>query len=346
LSCFSTQVNAELSTQVIQTINLQGTPGMRDLRAYGDTVAWIMKDPDMAPLNYMKVYYWDGQETHEIGHHYGSTTIAYYSLYDGTIAWIGSSEAYDPNVSLFYWNGTYDATGAPNIETIVSYPRGQTYIYQPALYNGQIAWVQSDGHDNEIFLWDGTYNAGQPNIVQITDNEVNDGKPSFADGVISWSTTVSYNNYPVQYWDGTSIHTLSGTSVLGGTSTSNGAIAWKGTDGNIHYWNGTYVNGSPNIVTAASAGGGVYLGHPSLYNGKVSFFKHDPSRTDGEDEAIFYWNGTDTIQISEWFNIYNGYYPTDEATPATASGGVAYTGTNATTNYQEIRFVTSTGLCL
>lgn len=111
--------------------------------------------------------------------------------------------------------------------------------------------------------------------------------------------------------------------------------------GNISYWDGTFTGGTPNIVTAVTReNGAVYLGPPSLHDGAISYRKQETWRSYGEEEAIFYWDGVNTGQLSEWYDI-DGFF-----TPSTSSGGVLYVGRNAVTNLHEIRFVTSTGLCL
>ncbi|MCU7905655.1 MAG: hypothetical protein KZQ76_07285 [Candidatus Thiodiazotropha sp. (ex Epidulcina cf. delphinae)] len=286
--------------------------------------------------------YWDGQTIHQIRNGYNRLG-GHFSLYDGTLAWIGQDRS-DRGYYVWYWNGAFDTGGQPNIEKIspvamvVGSDGGDTSSL--SLYDGQIAWTSSDGNDYEIYLWDGTYHDGLPNITQISDNDDQDRAPSIADGMIAWRGGPSRFRQVVRYWDGSGVQTLGGSNVAGApysVSTSNGAIAWRGLYGfTINYWDGTFNGGIPSIVTVAHGS----VSNPSLHKGKISYYKRDPARPQGEDSAVFYWNGADTIQLSEWYGLRA------PVAPATSGSGVAYMGVNATTDLQEIRFVTSTGLCL
>ena len=54
--------------------------------------------------------------------------------------------------------------------------------------HGQVVWSGFDGHDYEIFLYDGT------NIIQLTDNERNDRRPHINDnGQIVWESEIGNN---------------------------------------------------------------------------------------------------------------------------------------------------------
>lgn len=338
LGLFSDPVSAELSTQVIQDLNQAGNVvyWTGNPIVYGNTIAWMMKNP--LGGNYKNVYYWDGETIHEIGFRYKD--VIDFDLYDGTIAWLDNTRKL-----IHYWDGTYDGAGNPVIETIVDNSASGPAMFGLSLDNGKIVWSMHDGQDEEIYMWDGTYNNGQPNIVQITDNDYQDAYPSYSDGMIAWrSVNMQTRQLVINYWDGANVHELTGPRVANEykpISTNNGGVAWKSGDGNIYYWDGTFDNSSnPNIMTAASGG---FLGIPTLDNGNISYFKHDFARPDGEDEAVFYWNGSDTFQVSEW---YNAYYSTDaQIRASSSSGGLAYVGVNATTNTQEVRFVTTSGLC-
>jgi hypothetical protein len=344
MACYITPASAELSTEVVYTTTYtSGQTAGPLLGASNDLVAWVEN-------NGLK--YWDGQTIQTIGYPYVNFT-GRYDVYNGTIAWIGK-KGYGGAISVFYWDGTYDANAERNIQEIAPItliPNTGNNQFGLSLYDGKIAWNSSDGNDYEIYLWDGTYNNGQPNISQITNNSDFDQAPSMADGMIAWRGG-EFVSQSVRYWDGSSVQELNGSPVMWDSvtsvSTSNGAIAWRGyPDQSIYYWDGTFSGGSPNIVAAATKGFPLdRLSDPSLHNGKISYIKHDSSRSEGTDEAVFYWNGADTLQISEWYDLYTQYVASSRARPITTDNGVAYVGTNATSGYHEIRFVTSTGLCL
>ena len=339
---FSAPVSAELSTQVIYTTNLPGTSpnnsGGPWIKADGNTVAWT---------NDSFLFFWDGQTTHRI-RNYGPS-IQEFSVSNGQVAWVGKASFSESNFSIFFWDGTYDVQNQPYIQRIsyLNAPGGTTsgLAWGISLEHGQIAWNSSDGNDWEIYLWDGTYSNGQPSITQISDNNDYDMAPSLSDGQIAWRGGPSGFEQYVRYWDGSAVHELSGERVskdFHSVSTSNGGIAWRDVYGSrIQYWDGTFSGGNPNIVTAVQG----YIGNPSLHNGKISYIRRDSSRPVTEDEALFYWNGADTLQLSEWFDSISYSMGLTDG-PQTTSDGVFYVGVNASSNLREIRFVTSTGLCL
>ncbi len=347
LTCFSAPVSAELSTQVIYTTNLPGSGsnngGGPFLKADGNTVAWT---------EHSEVVFWDGQAIQRIGFANNVTSILDFSISDGQIAWVGKASHQESGYSVFFWDGTYDAQNQPYIQRISYLTLLESTVglaWGVSLNHGQIAWNDSDGNDWEIYLWDGTYNNSEPNITQITDNSDYDVAPSLADGQIAWRGGPSGYEQYVRYWDGSAVHELSGERTLYYMHTvrnSNGAMAWLSYPmGDIRYWDGTFSGGNPNIVTAAQGSYGT-LTNPSLHNGKISYIRRDGTRPTTEDEAVFYWNGADTTQLSEWFDWASYGQMSYRDGAQVTSDGVFYVGVNATSNLREIRFVTSTGFCL
>lgn len=328
-ACFSHPASAELTTQVVATINSQSAY-MERMDGYGNTAAWESVDG---------ISYWDGNSVQII-----SSTGGYPSLYNGKIAFLTNSYAPDYISTVNYWDGTYN-DGQPNIVEIA---QGQG-ISKVSLYSGRIAWSASDGQDAEIFYWDGTYTGGQPNISQLTDNQINDYKVEMDDNLIVWTQgNTSYPwNHQIAYWDGivTQQLDLNGGTYYGGQLTvHNGGIAWEGRNVAGHlaisYWDGTFANGTPNITTVdqSSVGGVEFLNHPSLHDGKVVYV----GSVTGPDShgSIYYWDGTDITLIEEPYAM-GGY-----AGPSLTSTGIFYIGVNAVTLLHEVRYVTSTGICL
>lgn len=325
---------ADVTTQVIQTINDTSYYLVESPVADAHTVAWRERDQS---TNNSLIYYWDGENTQVISS--ALENAGAFSLQGGQIAYVSYSYngTWENTYSLQYWDGSY-ANGQPNIVEIASNGVGDV-----SLSNGRIAWTQFDGNDSEIYLWDGSYISGQPNITQITDNDSNEMRLSFDGDVIAWSVL----NYPsgdneLHYWDGTATHQLDTTTAPlgnGKISVSNGGIAWLDVSThNIYYWDGTFTASDPNIV-AAVAGGNSWLGSPSLHDGTIAYRKKDSGRYP-DDSAIFYWDGTDSTQLSEWYSINSDYVP------SLSADSVVYVGRNALNDLHEIRLVTSAGLCL
>lgn len=85
-----------------------------------------------------------------------------FSLHEDALAYEwGASPA-----TITYWNG-----GAPQ-----SIAEG----YEPSLYSGTIAYEVWDGQDWEIHFWNGS------TILEITDNDFNDTRPSLYGNLIAW----------------------------------------------------------------------------------------------------------------------------------------------------------------
>ncbi len=315
MTCFSQTANAAPVTEVVSSFNYNGS-WLEDVDAYGSTVAWYFWD---AINNTTTLYYWDGQSTQVIS----NDDIAHFSLYNGKIAF--ATHGSEVN-HLKYWDGTYDVAGQPIIVDITSAPN----LKWVSLYSGRIAWSASDGSDNEIYYWDGTYNGAQPNITQITDNNEIDDVPDLDDGLLAWRGGPTASTQEVRYWDGISTHALN-SNVSGNhdsVSASNGGIAWKGTDGKIYYWDGTYSAGNPDIVAVT----GVVSGKPSLYDGTIAYTTAD---------RVYYWDGVTSIPISDTYDDYID----SKFKPAASSGGVAYTWRDAAAGIHEIRFVSFPTQC-
>lgn len=328
MACFSAPASADLTTEVIHTLNYSASY-LLPIDGYGNTAAWQGED--------FRIYYWDGVSVQVIS---PPEHRAYApSLYNGKIAYNASNTADGNTPTLFYWDGTY-SNGQPNIVEITTSTQN---IADVSLNNGRIAWTATDGNDLEVFYWNGSYSNGQPDITQITNNNVNDVKSRLDDNRVVWRQQVAYNDNSIYYWDGTTTHLLDTTGATPGTGqvdAENGGVVWAGSNASgysaIYYWDGTFTNGSPNIETVDEKTQQSWqtVMNPSLHDGNVAYVK------DLGDEAIYYWDGTTNTQLSEKYRI-DGFF-----VPSVTSSGVFYMGRNAVTGLHEVRYVTSTGLCL
>ena len=193
------------STEVPDTTNIDlACP--EPVSLYNGTVAWVGRVG-----NDHDIYYWDGTNSTKVTSE-SLLWVDSLSLFEGTIAWTpGGLYAY-----IFLWDGTetikrWNTNGAQHAVSLsntgfaheyhhqdtdksviyywaypITYP---TFTYEseydnkaPSLYEGTIAWQSWDGHDWEIFYWDGT------SVMQVTDNDVDDTAPSLYNGSIAWQS--------------------------------------------------------------------------------------------------------------------------------------------------------------
>lgn len=164
------------------------------------------------------------------------------SLSNGEVAW----RVWDKvdTFTINYWDGS-------TITEITSYPAGDyamPYGYPPSyhsievqLENGTMAWAGWDGSDYEIYFYDGA------NIIQITDNDVDDFEAQLSNGQISWTQEEEPDGeWDVVYWDGANIVNVSDHPGFPDEDShiSNGIIAWSAYDStqykrDIYVWDGS-----------------------------------------------------------------------------------------------------------
>ena len=123
----------------------------------------------------------------------------------------------------------------------------------PSLFNGTIAWVSSDGEDQDIFYWNGS------TTYKITNDPELDESPSLYNGTIAWTKRLKQpydkSASEIYYWDGNEIQNLTNSARNEYTpSLYNGTIAWAvyKHDSNykeIFYWDGrSIITGSLHLL--------------------------------------------------------------------------------------------------
>lgn len=215
------------------------------------------------------------------------------SVYDGKVVWGNNSkikyfngtavsnfatanEKYLMNPSFYNGNIAYDAESPDNYGGyVLFYNKSSIYVddheMYPSLYNGKIAFQAFDGHDYEIFFWNGS------SLSQITDNDYNDKYPSLYETSIAWQG-LKDDNYDIFYYDGSSATTQithAGRDVY--PSLYKGKVVWEGTDGNdreIFQWDGSKIIQVTNNSFHDS--------YPSYYNGYLAW------KGDDGDSEIYY----------------------------------------------------------
>jgi hypothetical protein len=101
-----------------------------------------------------QILFWDGANILELTALSDDDHLP--SLYDGTIAF---SRGSDQNSHIMFWDGT-------TVSEIAQYTSYMNVEPRVALWKDMIVWPGYDGHDTEIFLWDGY------EVHQVTDNDV------------------------------------------------------------------------------------------------------------------------------------------------------------------------------
>jgi len=131
-----------------------------NLAADDHTVVW--QRVDRAGTGETRTYMWTGTRR-DITDDLGDSFAHDFSLDNGALAYEWSAL---PAI-IKYWNGV----------TVQEIGDG----YDPSLDDGWIAFEGWDGHDWEVYLWDGI------SIEQITDNDFDDFDPSLSGNRLAWA---------------------------------------------------------------------------------------------------------------------------------------------------------------
>lgn len=191
----------------------------------------------------------------------------------------------------------------------------ETNDHSPTVYNNTIAWKGWDGHDWEIYYWEGD------SIIQITDNESDESDPSLYDGTIAWRGWDG-SDWEIYYWDGTDTTKVTDNDMFDGSPfLYDGEIAWGGFDGidwEVYHWDGNNITqitddyDRDNFASiydgtiAWSSQGDIYyldgnsvtrVTNDSIYNYFLSLYDGTIAWT-GNDGKIYFWDGTSVVQVS------------------------------------------------
>ncbi len=194
---------------------------------YNGTVAWLAN---------LEVLYWDGSFDVNgdpvIINVSNSEEQNEYNLsqYNGTITW-GSLETVpggDTIRRIYFWDGNTVFKLKDSSED------EHGFSINPTVWNGIVAWNQSDGNDYEIVCWEGEFDAaGKPVLTWVTDNDWYDGEPVVDDGMIVWwGDDPVDGDMEIYYWDGSEVRQLTHNNFMDdGPQVHNGRIAWVGYPG-------------------------------------------------------------------------------------------------------------------
>ena len=159
---------------------------------------------------------------------------------------------------------------------------GSQRVQYPRVSGSSVAWQQYDGHDWEIYLYDGS------TIKQLTDNDVDDTVPDVSNGHVAWYRG-EYDDTDIVY-DGTTI--MEGVKNTTDMKLEPGGLIWSAATApnfldHVYLFDGT-------ATKRLSIDGTMYNHNPDMSGQKVvwSSFKN------GENSAYLY-DGTSSVQLPE-----------------------------------------------
>jgi hypothetical protein len=161
----------------------------------------------------------------------------------------------------------------------------------PELHNGQVTWYAWDGHDYEVFLYDGVQ------TIQITNNNYNDQYPQIYNGQVTW---LGYDGHDYEIYLYDSAKTLQLTNDdynCWKPQIHNRQVVWQGYDGNdweIYHYDGTKTMQLTDTVYREQS--------PQINNGQIVW-----EGLDGYDSEIFFYEGEKIIKVTN--NSYGDYGP-------------------------------------
>ncbi len=167
---------------------------------------------------------------------------------------------------------------------------GSQRIQYPRVSGSNVAWQQYDGHDWEIYLYDGS------TIKRLTDNDVDDTVPDVSNGHVAWYRG-EYDDASLLY-DGTTI--MSGIGNNTDMKLEPGGLIWSTVIApeivsHVYLFDGT--------ATKKLSVDGTYANHnPDMSGNKVvwSSFKNG-------DNSAYLYDGTSSVLLPE--NVGLGQVP-------------------------------------
>ncbi len=171
---------------------------------------------------------------------------------------------------VYLWNGSNSTLLSMNSQ-------------KPSISGDTVAYSRYDGHDYEIVIKKGAYEA------QVTNNSHNDYSPSLFGETVAWFGYDGHD-FEIYYWNGHNTVQLTSNGLDDKyPSLYDGKVAWQGYDG--HDWEIYYYDGNRVLQVTSNDYDDQ---HPSLYNGKIAW----QGKVDSDYE-IFYFDGTQIKQVTQ-----------------------------------------------
>ena len=172
----------------------------------------------------------------------------------------------------------------------------------PQIWGNQVVWSGFDGHDFEIYLWDGT------SVRQLTDNETDDTEPRVHDGKVVWQGSDGSDS-EIFYWDGAKVLRLTNDAVEDTAPRIHaGEVVWEEHAGAtreiVLYRAGARTRITRNALDDAA---------PDVEHGVVVW-----QGFDGHDWEIYRWQRGHVTQLTD--------NDVDDVEPLLSDGAVAWRG--------------------
>jgi hypothetical protein len=164
-----------------------------------------------------RIYYWDGLAADLLS---PSGVDAQRVALDGPAAVWEESDGAHAYVKYFDGYST---------RTLATVPHAPNYgVLNPQLHQGRVVWSAYDGHDFEIYLFDGIAS------YQMTDNAYDDINPQIHNGQLAWQAWDGHD-YEIMFWNGSTIYSV----TVNDEADTNpqlymGQVTWQGVGS--RYW--------------------------------------------------------------------------------------------------------------
>ena len=142
----------------------------RSIEINNGQVMWQSFDGHNAKINF-----WDGNQT--LVMHNSALNEKMFQIDNGQMVWTGVADMDDKFVIAFLDSGLPKKYPEP----IRLDNQALDSNFYPQIDNGQVVWQGFDGHDTEIYFWDGNQ------TQQLTDNEKSDTLPQISNGLVVWT---------------------------------------------------------------------------------------------------------------------------------------------------------------
>jgi hypothetical protein len=175
----------------------------------------------------------------------------------------------------------------------------------PRVTGNRAVWDRFDGQDNELFLYDGN------NVIQLTDDEVDQLAPEISNEAITWHTRSDLSDFILYYDDGESVTQLSDRAFVDarrdpGNSLSGGNVAWR-----ARYLSGIEIFFFDGQQTLRLTDDGRTKFTPRVSGDQAVWRGYD-----GFDYEIFLFDGESVIQLTN--------NSADDDKPQISDGNVAW----------------------
>lgn len=189
------------------------------------------------------LHVWDGTATKKVANHLPENTRL--AVHKDRLAWVGQD---GPHLAAWVCTSLVDADGdgsigadwggddcddnsasiGPDLTTIDLTMGATTDPSPPMVHLGKVAWSAHDGHDREVYFYDGK------GILSLTNNSTQDSETYLHAGVVVWTADHGEEQIIMRY-DGNSLGTVDGSEGGGSPATWGDHTAWLTSTNGFQY---------------------------------------------------------------------------------------------------------------